>query len=83
MSDTDGKFLLPPETSAVPLGSTSRQDTASRCADIENAHLPLFRSKNLMYRSSCPVIINGMVGCATSLLICVAGVPSTTERYYH
>ena len=31
---------LPPDTSVVPLGSMSRVDTASRCPDMENWHLP-------------------------------------------
>lgn len=40
---------------------------------------PVLESKRRMYLSSCAVAMSGRVGCATTPLICVKGVPSAMK----
>lgn len=57
-----GPRNLLPERRNNPLGSIARLVTASKCATIQCTILPLVLSKNLMWRSSCAVIVSGSVG---------------------
>ena len=60
-----------PESRYRPFGSTARLVTESRCATIDCTRRPEVLSQKRMCRSSCPVMVNGNVGCETTRFICL------------
>lgn len=58
---------------AIPKSASGFRNT-----EASKHYIPVVMSNKRMYLSSWAVINSDMVGCDTILLICVAGVPSTS-----